>query len=79
MFKIFKRKRFPWGKLLFFVGLVSGIAAISIIAYKYIEGKYRELVLGMIDLDEDGKSDAVMLDTSGNGEVDTIVLGVETD
>ena len=79
MFKIFKRKRFPWGRLLFFVGLVGGIAAFSIIAYKYIEGKYREIVLGMIDLDEDGKSDAIILDTNGNGEVDTIVLGVETD
>lgn len=79
MFKIFKRKRFPWGRLLFFVGLIGGIATVSVITYKYIEKKYREMVLGMIDLDEDGKSDTVILDTSGNGEIDTIVMGIETD
>ena len=79
MFKIFKRKRFSWGKLLFIVGLIGGISAISILTYKYIERKYREMLLGMLDINDDGKSDAVILDTNGNGEVDTIVLGVETD
>ena len=44
MFKIFKRRRFPWGRLLFFVGLIGGIATVSVITYKYIEKKYREML-----------------------------------
>lgn len=79
MFKIFKRRKFPWGKLLFFVGLVAGIATASVVGYKYIENKCRSMVLGMMDLDEDGKSDAVMLDTSGNGEIDTIIMDIDLD
>ena len=64
---------------MFFVGLIAGIATASVIGYKYIENKCRSMVLGMMDLNDDGKQDAVMLDTCGNGEIDTIIMDVDLD
>ena len=74
MMGLFKKKKNPWGKVFLFIGLMTGLSAIAILSYKFIENKIKSMLLGIIDLDDDGKNDAIMLDTTGDGELDTIIL-----
>ena len=72
---VVEKERSPLRVILKFSTAVFAIGAACAIAYKYIESKYRSTVLGRIDLDGDGE--AIMLDTTGNGEVDTIVIDTD--
>ena len=67
----------PLRTVLRFTTAVLAIAAACAVAYKYLERKYSAKVLGRIDLDGDGIAEAIMLDTTGNGEVDTIIIDTD--
>ena len=69
-----KKRKSPLKIILTVVSIVAVIAAAYAIVYKYLESKYRSKILGKTDLDGDGEADAIMLDTTGNGEVDTIII-----
>lgn len=64
----------PLRTVLRFITAVLAIAGACAVAYKYLEKKYSSRILGRIDLDGDGIPEAIMIDTTGNGEVDTIIL-----
>ncbi len=76
---VVEKERSPLRTVLKFTTAVLAIGAACTVAYKYIEKKYSSTILGRIDLDGDGEAEAVMLDTTGNGEVDTIVINTEPD
>lgn len=67
----------PLRTILRFATAVLAIAGACAVAYKYLEKKYSARVLGRIDLDGDGVAEAIMLDTTGNGEVDTIIIDTD--
>ena len=67
----------PLRTILRFITAVLAIAGACAVAYKYLEKKYSARVLGKIDLDGDGVAEAIMLDTTGNGEVDTIIIDTD--
>jgi len=67
----------PLRTVLRFATAVLAIVAACAVAYKYLERKYSARILGRIDLDGDGVPEAIMIDTTGNGEVDTIILDTE--
>lgn len=67
----------PLRTILRFTTAVLAIGAACAVAYRYLEKKYSARILGRIDLDGDGVPEAIMIDTTGNGEVDTIVLDTE--
>ncbi len=71
---VVEKERSPLKTVLKFTTAVFAIGAACAIAYKYIEKKYNSTILGRIDLDGDGLAEAIMLDTTGNGEVDTIII-----
>lgn len=60
------------------VSTLAAAAAVAFVVYKLLQKKNQSEVLGAVDIDGDGEADAIMLDTTGNGEVDTIVFNVET-
>lgn len=76
--KFFKRKKkkSTFKVVLIVAGVVVAVAAALVVAYKLWGKKLlnSRKVLGEVDLDGDGETDALMLDTTGNGEVDTIVI-----
>ena len=74
MMGFFRKKKNSWGKIWLIVGFITGSSIVSILAYKFIKNKIKSMVLDIIDLDEDGKNNAIMLDTTGDGELDTIIL-----
>lgn len=67
----------PLRTILRFATAVLAIAGACAVAYKYLEKKYSSRILGRIDLDGDGIAEAIMIDTTGNGEVDTIILDTD--
>ncbi len=57
--------------------VVTAIATVMVaivVVYKFIENKLMPKIIDRVDVDGDGLTDAIMLDTTGNGEIDTIVL-----
>lgn len=76
-FIVVEEDKSPLRMILRFVTAVLAIGAACAIAYKYLEKKYSARILGRIDLDGDGIPEAIMIDTTGNGEVDTIILDTE--
>ncbi|MBR3879656.1 MAG: hypothetical protein IKJ24_06025 [Clostridia bacterium] len=78
-FIVVEEDKSPLRTILRFVTAVLTIGAACAVAYKYLEKKYSAKVLGRIDLDGDGVAEAIMLDTTGNGEVDTIIIDADTE
>lgn len=74
---VVEEERSPLRTILRFATAVLAIGAACAVAYKYLEKKYSAKVLGRIDLDGDGVAEALMLDTTGNGEVDTIIIDTD--
>ncbi len=73
---VVKKKKSPLKIILIIVGaVVAAVAAIAVV-YKLWGEKLLKAkkVIGEVDLNGDGEADAVMLDTTGNGEVDTIII-----
>ena len=78
-FFIVKKKKSPWKTIIIVVSSVVAVLAAAAVAYKIWGNKIRSKIIGEVDLDGDGESEAFMLDTTGNGEVDTIVINTELD
>ena len=74
---VVEEDRSPLRTILRFATAVLAIGAACAVAYKYLEKKHSSKVLGRIDLDGDGVAEALMLDTTGNGEVDTIIIDTD--
>ncbi len=56
------------------VTAVATVLVAAVAVYKFIENKLSPDIIGRVDINGDGFADAIMLDTTGNGEVDTIIL-----
>ena len=76
-FFIVKKKKSPWKTIIIVVSAVVAAFAAVAVAYKIWGNKIRSRIIGQVELD--GESEAIMLDTTGNGEVDTIVINTEPD
>lgn len=82
MFQSYYREKEERSKLLTFlavIGAACAIGAIIFAAYKIISkkvkvGPHNPKTLDRVDMNGDGVFDTVMLDTTGNGEVDTIII-----
>ena len=73
-FFVVKKKKSPLKLIIVIVSSIIALAAAILVAYKFIINKTRATFLGEVDIDGDGETEAVMLDTTGNGEVDTIII-----
>ena len=76
-FFIVKKKKSPWKTIIIVVSAVVAALAAAAVVYKIWGNKIRSKIIGQVELD--GESEAIMLDTTGNGEVDTIVINTELD
>lgn len=76
-FFVLKKKKSPIKTIAAVASAVVATATAAAIVYKTVKSKKRSDVIGGMDLNGDGSNDAVMLDTTGNGEIDTIVLNAE--
>ncbi len=74
---VVKKKRSFLKIIIKIMSVIAILAAACVVAYKYLENKYKSKILGRIDLDGDGEFDAIMIDTTGNGEVDTIIINTD--
>ena len=78
-FLVVKKKKSPVVKIVVIVSAVvaAGVALFTI--YKLFGDKIKSKVkvMGAVDIDGDGETDAIMLDTTCDGEIDTIVLNSE--
>lgn len=81
-FIVIKKKKSPVVAIVIAVCAVAAAAAAAYVVYKKFGDKIKTMlfdktkVLGVVDIDG---ADAVMLDTTGNGEVDTIILSEACD
>ncbi len=73
-FFVVKKKKSPLKLIIVIVSAIIAIATAILVAYKFIINKTKAKFLGRVDIDGDGETEAVMLDTTGNGEVDTIII-----
>jgi hypothetical protein len=72
-----EKKRSTFKTVLIVLAVLAAIGGAIFIAYKLWGDKFKAFkskVIGKVDLDGDGETDAIMLDTTGNGEIDTIVI-----
>ena len=76
-FFIVKKKKSPWKTIIIVISAVVAALAAAAVAYKLWGNKIRSKIIGQVELD--GESEAIMLDTTGNGEVDTIIINTELD
>ncbi len=71
---IIEEKKSPLKTIFLIVTTVATVLVTAIAVYKFIENKIMPKIVDRVDIDGDGQADAIMLDTTGNGEIDTIVL-----
>ncbi len=71
---IIEEKKSPIKAFFMLATAIAAVLVAIVVVYKFIENKLTPKVIDRVDLNGDGSADAIMLDTTGNGEVDTIVL-----
>lgn len=78
-FIVIKEKKSPLKAIIITVSAVIAVLAAAAVVYKLYSKKIKSMILGRVDIDGDGEADAIMLDTTGNGEIDTIIISSEPD
>ena len=74
---VVKKKKAPGKSIFVALSALVTAATAATVAYKFLKNKTASKVLGHVDIDGDGEAEAIMLDTTGDGMVDTIIINTD--
>lgn len=76
-FFVKKKKKTPLKAITYISSAIVTAATVATVVYKYVKKKKQNEVIEKVELDDFGEIHAIMIDSTGDGEIDTIVLNSE--